>query len=175
MCKKSVDLKKLPSTKKKRVPLTFPCLLLQHNTYHSVGRSLAGCWVRMGSTAPLPSFSQWYTICITAIFQTSLLPPLSFFKNFFPGILSWAVSLEQLTLIYFSANSPALLCLHIFRHFFLLKLPVLGEQLIADLVFSVQKHLMLSGLTKGKVCGLFSSQISPYGSPLAKFPRRQRT
>lgn len=49
---------------------------------------------------------------------------------------------------------------------------MLGEQLIADLAFSVQKHPMFSMMTKGKVCGLLSSQISPYGAPLAHLPGR---
>lgn len=72
-----------------------------HNLYHSVGRSSSGSWVGMGSTVPLPSFSQWYTVWITAVFQTLFLSPFYFFKIFFPGILSWAVSLKQLTLIHF--------------------------------------------------------------------------
>lgn len=67
------------------------CALGYHNTYHSVGRSSTGCWVRMGSTAPLPSFSHWYNIWITATFQTLFLCPL-----YFSNIFSWDPQLSCL-------------------------------------------------------------------------------
>lgn len=69
----------LQPKKKRSIPVSM-FALGHHNTYHSVGRGLTGCWFRMGSAALLPGFSHEI---LSASFKHSFFSHFTF-KFFFP-------------------------------------------------------------------------------------------